>query len=77
MISQVIGIPGNKLVNVEILETESRKLENFTLYPFQTPTTDNPEVSTMNLSRISSFTISQKIIRAARFIWMDRAFGEM
>ncbi len=42
MINEVIGIPGNQLVRVNILEKETMKLQNYLLYPFQTPTTDNP-----------------------------------
>ncbi|MCD4683208.1 MAG: hypothetical protein K8R86_08000, partial [Bacteroidales bacterium] len=42
MMSELIGIPDNKLVKVNILEIETKKLENYFIYPFQTPTTDNP-----------------------------------
>jgi len=42
MISEIIGIPDNKLVSVNILNKETIKLENYQVYPFQTPTTDNP-----------------------------------
>jgi len=42
MLSELIGIPGNKLINVNILEKETTKLDNYLVYPFQTPTTDNP-----------------------------------
>ncbi|RLD53465.1 MAG: hypothetical protein DRJ05_16415, partial [Bacteroidetes bacterium] len=42
MLSEVIGIPDNKIVEVEILEQESIKLSDYFIYPFQTPTTDNP-----------------------------------
>ncbi len=42
MLSELIGIPDNKLVKVNILEMETMKLENYSIYPFQTPTTDNP-----------------------------------
>jgi PKD repeat protein len=42
MISELIGIPGNQLVRVNILEKETIKLSNYLVYPFQTPTTDNP-----------------------------------
>jgi PKD repeat protein len=42
MISEVIGIPNNQLVRVNIIEKETVKLENYLVYPFQTPTTDNP-----------------------------------
>jgi hypothetical protein len=42
MLSELIGIPGNKLINVNILNKETVKLDNYLVYPFQTPTTDNP-----------------------------------
>jgi hypothetical protein len=42
MISELIGLPGNQLVRVNILEKETIKLSNYVVYPFQTPTTDNP-----------------------------------
>jgi hypothetical protein len=42
MISELIGLPGNQLVRVNILKKESIKLSNYLIYPFQTPTTDNP-----------------------------------
>ena len=42
MISELIGLPGNQLVRVNILEKETIKLQNYLVYPFQTPTTDNP-----------------------------------
>ncbi|MCD4735445.1 MAG: hypothetical protein K8R53_05345, partial [Bacteroidales bacterium] len=42
MINHLIGIPGNKLARVKILEKETTTLENYNVYPFQTPTTDNP-----------------------------------
>ena len=42
MLSEIIGIPGNKMVYVQVLEQESIKLDNYNIYPFQTPTTDNP-----------------------------------
>ena len=42
MLSELIGIPANKLVNVTILKKETTKLNNYLVYPFQTPTTDNP-----------------------------------
>ncbi|MCD4736230.1 MAG: hypothetical protein K8R53_09320, partial [Bacteroidales bacterium] len=42
MINQLIGIPDNKLISVNILEKKTEKIENILVYPFQTPTTDNP-----------------------------------
>ncbi len=42
MISELIGIPGNQLVRVNVLEKETMKFQNYFIYPFQTPTTDNP-----------------------------------
>ncbi len=42
MLGEIIGVPGNQLVNVQVLEQETIKLENYQIYPFQTPTTDNP-----------------------------------
>ncbi len=42
MINEVIGIPGNMKVSYEILSLESTTLTGYNIYPFQTPTTDNP-----------------------------------
>jgi len=42
MLGEVIGIPGNKMINVEIIGQETTKLTGYNIYPFQTPTTDNP-----------------------------------
>ncbi|MCB2221351.1 MAG: T9SS type A sorting domain-containing protein [Bacteroidetes bacterium] len=42
MLSELIGIPDNKMVKVKVLEQETTKLDNYHIYPFQTPTTDNP-----------------------------------
>ncbi len=42
MLHQVIGIPGNQKVTFSIVEMETMKLAGYTVYPFQTPTTDNP-----------------------------------
>lgn len=39
---ELIGIPGNQKMTVTILESETMKFEGYTIYPFQTPTTDNP-----------------------------------
>ena len=41
MINQVIGIPDNKKVKVTVLSKQTTLLDNFIIYPFQTPTTDN------------------------------------
>jgi len=42
MLHEVIGIPGNQKVNYTIVEMETTKLSGYNIYPFQTPTTDNP-----------------------------------
>lgn len=42
MIHQLIGIPGGKTASVTILEKETTLFEGMNIYPFQTPTTDNP-----------------------------------
>jgi len=42
MLNEVIGIPGNQKVNYTIIEMETTKLSGYNIYPFQTPTTDNP-----------------------------------
>ena len=41
MLHQVIGIPGNQKVSFRVVEMETQKLTGYTVYPFQTPTTDN------------------------------------
>ena len=41
MLNQVIGIPDNKMVKVTVLSKQTTLLDNFIIYPFQTPTTDN------------------------------------
>ncbi len=41
MLHELIGIPGNQQMSVTILELETMKFEGYTIYPFQTPTTDN------------------------------------
>ncbi len=40
VISEVIALPGDKLVKVKILETESVTLDNMLVYPSQTPSKD-------------------------------------
>lgn len=42
MMSEVIGIPGTALVKMTVLETTTEKFQDYLVYPFQTPTTDNP-----------------------------------
>ncbi|MBN1339156.1 MAG: T9SS type A sorting domain-containing protein [Bacteroidales bacterium] len=42
MLNHLIGIPDNKLVKINILDKKTTGFENFTVFPFQTPTTDNP-----------------------------------
>ncbi|NLO49845.1 MAG: T9SS type A sorting domain-containing protein [Bacteroidales bacterium] len=42
MLSQVIGIPGNQKVSFKIIEKRTKTVEGYNVYPFQTPTTDNP-----------------------------------
>jgi PKD repeat protein len=41
-LSQVIGIPGNQKVSFKIIDQETKTIEGYNVYPFQTPTTDNP-----------------------------------
>ena len=71
MISELIGIPNNQLVSVNILEKETIKLDNYKVYPFQTPTTDNPG------GHSHEFVIDQKYYNAgnlypANQITMDK-----
>ncbi len=40
IISKIIALPGDKLVKVKVLETESVTLENILVYPSQTPSKD-------------------------------------
>lgn len=42
MINEVIGIPGNMKVSWNIIQMETTTLTGYHIYPFQTPTTDNP-----------------------------------
>ncbi|MFP4470585.1 MAG: C25 family cysteine peptidase, partial [Bacteroidales bacterium] len=42
MLHELVGIPGNQKVKVTVLEIETMKLSGYHIYPFQTPTTDNP-----------------------------------
>ncbi|NCA85350.1 MAG: T9SS type A sorting domain-containing protein [Clostridia bacterium] len=42
MLSQVIGVPGNQKVSFKIIEQKTQRMEGYNVYPFQTPTTDNP-----------------------------------
>ncbi|MBN1339466.1 MAG: hypothetical protein JXA03_09085 [Bacteroidales bacterium] len=42
VIHQLIGFPGNQLAKVNILNHETVVLTGYHVYPFQTPTTDNP-----------------------------------
>ena len=40
MLNKIIGIPGNKKIKVSILEQEIVMLEDYFVYPFQTPSKD-------------------------------------
>ncbi|MCD4788794.1 MAG: hypothetical protein K8R37_02245, partial [Bacteroidales bacterium] len=40
MLNEIIGIPGNKKIKVSILEQETVMLEDYLVYPFQTPAKD-------------------------------------
>jgi hypothetical protein len=40
IISEIISLPGDKLVKVKILSSESITLDNMLIYPFQTPSKD-------------------------------------
>ncbi len=42
MLHELIGIPDNMVVSYTISEIETTKLTGYNIYPFQTPTTDNP-----------------------------------
>ncbi len=42
MLNELIGIPGNQMVHVNVIEKETMTLNDIKVYPFQTPTTDNP-----------------------------------
>jgi PKD repeat protein len=42
MLHELIGIPDNLAVSYTITEIETTKLSGYNIYPFQTPTTDNP-----------------------------------
>ncbi|HZK06571.1 MAG TPA: C25 family cysteine peptidase [Bacteroidales bacterium] len=42
MLGQMIGIPGNQKVSFKIIEQKIQTVEGYNVYPFQTPTTDNP-----------------------------------
>ncbi|HNY59041.1 MAG TPA: C25 family cysteine peptidase [Bacteroidales bacterium] len=42
MLHKLIGIPGNQKIRVSVLSMETKKLQGYFIYPFQTPTTDNP-----------------------------------
>lgn len=42
MLGQMIGIPGNQKVSFRIIEQKTQRMEGYNVYPFQTPTTDNP-----------------------------------
>ncbi len=42
MLHQLIGVPDNKGISYSITEIETVKLTGYNIFPFQTPTTDNP-----------------------------------
>ncbi len=42
MLHQVVGIPGNQKATYTVTDMETMKLSGYHIYPFQTPTTDNP-----------------------------------
>jgi hypothetical protein len=42
MLHELIGIPDNLAISVNITNIETVKLSGYNVYPFQTPTTDNP-----------------------------------
>ncbi|NCC73146.1 MAG: T9SS type A sorting domain-containing protein [Sphingobacteriia bacterium] len=42
MLHKLIGIPGNQKIAITLLEQEFTRLNGYNIFPFQTPTTDNP-----------------------------------
>jgi PKD repeat protein len=42
MLHQLIGIPDNQVASYTVTDVETIKISGITIYPFQTPTTDNP-----------------------------------
>ncbi|HRW96864.1 MAG TPA: C25 family peptidase propeptide domain-containing protein, partial [Bacteroidales bacterium] len=42
MLHKLIGIPGNQKIALTLLEQEFTRLNGYNIFPFQTPTTDNP-----------------------------------
>jgi len=42
MLHQLIGIPDNQKVSYMIVEMQTMNVGHYNIYPFQTPTTDNP-----------------------------------
>jgi len=42
MLNEIIGLPDNMVISYTISEIETTKLTGYNIYPFQTPTTDNP-----------------------------------
>ena len=42
MFSELIGIPDNLAISYNVTNVETTKLSGYSVYPFQTPTTDNP-----------------------------------
>jgi PKD repeat protein len=71
MISYVIGIPGNRLVKAEVIQQETVRLQNYLVYPFQTPTTDNPGGQNKQFV-IDQRYYSQPNIYPASQVYMDK-----
>jgi len=42
MLNELIGIPDNLAITLSVTDVETTKLTGYNIYPFQTPTTDNP-----------------------------------
>ncbi|MBN2174693.1 MAG: PKD domain-containing protein [Bacteroidales bacterium] len=71
MLNAVIGVPGSKLARVNILEMETMVLDNYLIFPFQKPTTDNPGGNPGDFSIDQDFYNSQKPYPGNQ-IYLDR-----
>ncbi len=77
MINEIIGLPENKIAKVTILEEEKTVLDNYLVYPFQTPTKDikqakQPEFVYDKAFYAGGFTFpAQNILVEKPGIWRD------
>ncbi|MCK4653727.1 MAG: hypothetical protein KAU01_04720, partial [Candidatus Cloacimonetes bacterium] len=74
MINKIIGIPDNQRVRVKILEETTTILDNYNIYPFQTPTKDEkPQEFVIDRSFYNSGATypEQNIYFANPGIWRD------